>query len=174
MGAGMGELPPPSPSTRAGEEGHGKTKWVDVSREALAQLPQLADSTVEKAFSAWKKVAWRFRLLNQWCEFVEKNHRHDISEETRRQVIAFSWCVHEILEGFDPAGLKSFPGLKKLSLEELDKDDLGSLPTIFPDSSNPNPMMSFKRSRLTSYKTINREDENMENDSMESVDIVVL
>ena len=72
------------------------------------------------------------------------------------------------------AGLKSFPSLKKLSLEELDKDDLGSLLTIIPESGNPNPMMSFKRSRLTSYETFNRKDENMENDSMESVDIVVL
>ncbi|KAL3719237.1 hypothetical protein ACJRO7_004231 [Eucalyptus globulus] len=47
--------------------------------------------TVSKAITAWKLVlAGRFRLLNQWCGFVE--------------VLAFSRCVHETLEGYDPAG----------------------------------------------------------------------
>ncbi|XP_050381530.1 defective in cullin neddylation protein AAR3 [Argentina anserina] len=61
--------------------------------------------TVPKAISAWRIVlAGRFRLLNQWCEFVEKNQRHNISEDTWRQVLAFSRCVHENLEGYDPEG----------------------------------------------------------------------
>ncbi|GAB2212328.1 hypothetical protein Drorol1_Dr00020288, partial [Drosera rotundifolia] len=61
--------------------------------------------TVSRAVSAWRLVlAGRFRLLNHWCDFVEKNQRHNISEDTWRQVLAFSRCVHEDLEGYDAAG----------------------------------------------------------------------
>ncbi|KAI3813220.1 hypothetical protein L1987_17939 [Smallanthus sonchifolius] len=61
--------------------------------------------TVNRAIMAWKFVlSGRFRLLNQWCSFVEKNQRHNISEDTWRQVLAFSRCVHENLEGYDPEG----------------------------------------------------------------------
>lgn len=61
--------------------------------------------TVSKAIAAWKLVlVGRFRLLNQWCDFVEKNQRYNISEDTWRQVLAFSRCVHENLEGYDPEG----------------------------------------------------------------------
>lgn len=66
------------------------------------------------------------------------------------------------------AGLKSLPGLKRKSLEDLDKDDLGSLITIFPDSTNLNPLVSLKRNRLIPYKTANWEDEKMENDNVEN------
>ncbi|EEF30533.1 defective in cullin neddylation protein AAR3 isoform X2 [Ricinus communis] len=61
--------------------------------------------TVSKAVTAWRLVlAGRFRLLNQWCEFVQENQRHNISEDTWQQVLAFSRCVHENLEGYDPEG----------------------------------------------------------------------
>ncbi|KAI4366683.1 hypothetical protein MLD38_022530 [Melastoma candidum] len=61
--------------------------------------------TVSKAIAAWKLVlSGRFRLLNQWCDFVEKNHRYNISEDTWQQVLAFSHCVHESLEGYDSEG----------------------------------------------------------------------
>lgn len=61
--------------------------------------------TVSRAITAWRLVlAGRFRLLNQWCDFVENNQRHNISEDTWRQVLAFSRCVHENLEGYDPEG----------------------------------------------------------------------
>ncbi|KAL8172350.1 hypothetical protein V2J09_024154 [Rumex salicifolius] len=61
--------------------------------------------TVSRAIAAWKLVLFgRFRLLNQWCDFVEKNQRHNISEDTWGQVLAFSRCVHEDLEGYDPGG----------------------------------------------------------------------
>ncbi|CAL5325050.1 hypothetical protein CsSME_00004218 [Camellia sinensis var. sinensis] len=61
--------------------------------------------TVSKAVTCWRIVlAGRFRLLNQWCDFVEKNQRHNISEDTWKQVLAFSRCVHENLEGYDPEG----------------------------------------------------------------------
>lgn len=61
--------------------------------------------TVSRAIMAWKLVlSGRFRLLDQWCSFVENNQRHNISEDTWRQVLAFSRCVHENLEGYDPEG----------------------------------------------------------------------
>ncbi|KAJ4960444.1 hypothetical protein NE237_020354 [Protea cynaroides] len=61
--------------------------------------------TLSRAIAAWRLVlAGRFRLVNQWCEFVEKNQRHNISEDTWQQVLAFSRCVHEDLEGYDPKG----------------------------------------------------------------------
>ncbi|KAF7135430.1 hypothetical protein RHSIM_Rhsim08G0070200 [Rhododendron simsii] len=61
--------------------------------------------SVSRAAMSWRLVlAGRFRLLNQWCDFVEKNQRHNISEDTWRQVLAFSRCVHENLEGYDPEG----------------------------------------------------------------------
>ncbi|CAA0828414.1 Domain of unknown function (DUF298 [Striga hermonthica] len=61
--------------------------------------------TVSRAVMAWRLVlSGRFRLLDQWCNFVEKHQRHNISEDTWRQVLAFSRCVHENLEGYDPEG----------------------------------------------------------------------
>ncbi|XP_074376688.1 defective in cullin neddylation protein AAR3 isoform X2 [Apium graveolens] len=61
--------------------------------------------TVSRAVTAWRLVlAGRFRLLNEWCNFVEKNQRHNISEDTWRQVLSFSRCVHENLGGYDPEG----------------------------------------------------------------------
>ncbi|XXG38936.1 hypothetical protein AAC387_Pa01g0023 [Persea americana] len=61
--------------------------------------------TVSRAVAAWRLVlAGRFRLLNQWCGFVEKHQRHNISEDTWQQLLAFSRCVREDLEGYDPRG----------------------------------------------------------------------
>ncbi|XP_017238104.1 defective in cullin neddylation protein AAR3 isoform X3 [Daucus carota subsp. sativus] len=61
--------------------------------------------TVSRAVTAWRLVlAGRFRLLNEWCNFVEKHQRHNISEDTWRQVLSFSRCVHENLGGYDPEG----------------------------------------------------------------------
>lgn len=61
--------------------------------------------TVDKAIVAWKLVLkGRFRLLNEWCTFVQKHQKHNISEDTWQQVLAFSRCVHEDLEGYDPKG----------------------------------------------------------------------
>ncbi|CAI9109715.1 OLC1v1009588C1 [Oldenlandia corymbosa var. corymbosa] len=61
--------------------------------------------TVSRAVMAWRLVlAGRFRLLNDWCNFIEENQRHNISEDTWRQVLAFSRCVQDNLEGYDPEG----------------------------------------------------------------------
>ncbi|MCL7048189.1 hypothetical protein MKW94_021653 [Papaver nudicaule] len=61
--------------------------------------------TISKAIAAWKLVlSGRFRLLKQWCDFVEKHQRHNISEDTWYQILAFSRCVHEDLEGYDCKG----------------------------------------------------------------------
>ncbi|XP_058083357.1 defective in cullin neddylation protein AAR3-like isoform X2 [Magnolia sinica] len=60
---------------------------------------------VRRAVAVWRLVlTGRFRLLNQWCEFVEKHHRHNISEDTWQQLLPFSRCIHEDLEGYDPKG----------------------------------------------------------------------
>lgn len=61
--------------------------------------------SVNRAVSAWRLVlAGRFRLLNQWCSFVEGHQRHNISADTWQQVLAFSRCVNEDLDGYDPKG----------------------------------------------------------------------
>lgn len=61
--------------------------------------------SVRRAVMAWRLILdGRFRLLHQWCDFVEKKQRHNISQDTWRQVLAFSHCVHENLEGYDPQG----------------------------------------------------------------------
>ncbi|KAG4173614.1 hypothetical protein ERO13_A11G069700v2 [Gossypium hirsutum] len=61
--------------------------------------------TISRAVAAWRLVlAGRFRLLDKWCNFVEEYQRHNISEDTWQQVLAFSRCVHENLEGYDPEG----------------------------------------------------------------------
>lgn len=61
--------------------------------------------TVSRAITAWRLVlAGRFRLLNQWCCFVEEHQRHNISVDTWQQVLAFSRCVNEDLDGYDPKG----------------------------------------------------------------------
>ncbi|XP_061347398.1 defective in cullin neddylation protein AAR3 [Gastrolobium bilobum] len=61
--------------------------------------------TVSRAVTAWKLVlAGRFPLLHPWCDFVEKNQRYNISEDTWQQVLAFSWCTRDNLEAYDPEG----------------------------------------------------------------------
>ncbi|KAL0332080.1 UNVERIFIED_CONTAM: DCN1-like protein [Sesamum calycinum] len=81
--------------------------------------------TVSRAVMAWRLVlAGRFRLLNEWCDFVEKNHRHNISEDTWRQVLAFSRCVHENLEGYDPEVEESDP---------FDAMSVGAWPILIDD-----------------------------------------
>ncbi|KQK15075.1 uncharacterized protein LOC100832928 [Brachypodium distachyon] len=61
--------------------------------------------TIQKAVAAWRIVLnGRFRLLDRWCNFVEKYQRHNISEDAWQQLLAFSRCVNEDLEGYDPKG----------------------------------------------------------------------
>ncbi|XP_019420278.1 PREDICTED: uncharacterized protein LOC109330511 isoform X2 [Lupinus angustifolius] len=61
--------------------------------------------TVSKAVTAWKLIlSGRFPLLHQWCDFVEKNQRYNISEDTWQQVLAFSWYTRDSLEGYDREG----------------------------------------------------------------------
>ncbi|CAA6664526.1 unnamed protein product [Spirodela intermedia] len=61
--------------------------------------------TVNRAIIAWRLVlTGRFRLINHWCDFVEKHQRHNISLDTWQQLLGFSRCVNEDLEGYDPKG----------------------------------------------------------------------
>ncbi|KAK1307893.1 hypothetical protein QJS10_CPA09g01525 [Acorus calamus] len=63
------------------------------------------DNAVSSAVAAWKLVlSGRFRLLNEWCDFVENHYRHSISEDTWNQLLAFTRCVHEDFERYDPTG----------------------------------------------------------------------
>ncbi|KAF2299446.1 hypothetical protein GH714_031975 [Hevea brasiliensis] len=114
--------------------------------------------TVSKAVTAWRLVlAGRFRLLNQWCDFVEENQRHNISEDTWQQVLAFSRCVHENLEGYDPEGLKVTPGLKR-KLPSLRNEEMESSDSLVSGYTNLNLMSNSKRSRLISQRLLNWED----------------
>ncbi|KAH9294660.1 hypothetical protein KI387_038248 [Taxus chinensis] len=57
---------------------------------------------VSTSIEAWRLVfTGRFRLLDQWCDFVQKNQRHSISEDTWRGLLDFSRSVPENLEGYD-------------------------------------------------------------------------
>jgi DCN1-like protein 1/2 len=61
--------------------------------------------TIQRAVAAWKIVLnGRFRLLDRWCNFVDKYQRHNISEDTWQQILDFSRCVNVDLEGYDPRG----------------------------------------------------------------------
>ncbi|XP_068643246.1 defective in cullin neddylation protein AAR3 [Aristolochia californica] len=61
--------------------------------------------SVSMAVDAWRLVLnGRFRLLNQWCDFVEKYQCHSISKDTWQQLLPFSKCVQEDLGGYDPKG----------------------------------------------------------------------
>ncbi|KAL5167349.1 DCN1-like protein 2 [Glycine soja] len=61
--------------------------------------------TVSRAVTAWKLVlAGRFSLLHPWCDFVEKNQRYNIYEDTWQQVLAFSGFTHDSLDAYDPEG----------------------------------------------------------------------
>ncbi|XP_078441169.1 defective in cullin neddylation protein (DUF298) [Wolffia australiana] len=61
--------------------------------------------SVRKAVTAWRLILpGRFRLLNQWCDFVEKHQRHNISFDTWQQLLGFSRCVNEDLDGYDSEG----------------------------------------------------------------------
>ncbi|KAE8699679.1 putative starch synthase [Hibiscus syriacus] len=106
---------------------HSRTLIFDKLRKLMLQLDLTADFsefscfydfvffmcrengqkniTVRRAVAAWRLVlAGRFRLLDKWCKYVEENQHHNISEDTWQQVLAFSRCVHENLEGYDPEG----------------------------------------------------------------------
>lgn len=61
--------------------------------------------SVATALEAWRlALTGRFRLLDQWCSFVQVHQRHAISEDTWRQVLEFSRSVHEDLSNYDPEG----------------------------------------------------------------------
>ncbi|KAF0906879.1 hypothetical protein E2562_013271 [Oryza meyeriana var. granulata] len=47
--------------------------------------------SVQRAVGAWRMVLnGRFRLLDRWCNFVEKYQRYNISEDVWQQLLAFS------------------------------------------------------------------------------------
>ncbi|CAK9874319.1 unnamed protein product [Sphagnum jensenii] len=61
--------------------------------------------SVSTAIDAWRlSLTGRFRLLDQWCAFVQVHQQHAISEDTWRQVLEFSRNVHEDLSNYDREG----------------------------------------------------------------------
>jgi DCN1-like protein 1/2 len=46
----------------------------------------------------------RFRLLDEWCAFIQVHQQHAILEDTWREVLEFSRRVHEDLSNYDPEG----------------------------------------------------------------------
>jgi DCN1-like protein 1/2 len=62
--------------------------------------------SVSTAIDAWRlSLTGRFRLLDQWCAFVQVHQQHAISEDTWRQVLEFSRNVHEDLSNYDREGI---------------------------------------------------------------------
>ncbi|KAK2351917.1 DCN1 protein [Trifolium repens] len=85
---------------------------------------------VSKALTAWKLVLnGRFPLLRPWCDFVEKNQRHNISEDTWQQVLSFSLCTRDNLDAYDPEG--AWPVLIDDFVEHMYR-----LPGSYYDNSN--------------------------------------
>ncbi|XP_060672487.1 defective in cullin neddylation protein AAR3 isoform X2 [Ziziphus jujuba] len=85
-----------------GEEGYRKNNDLQMatySKEALDQLLRLIESRLHARVSIFDEL---LKLMSQLD--LMKNQRHNISEDTWRQVLAFSRCVHENLEGYDPEG----------------------------------------------------------------------
>ncbi|KAK8985037.1 hypothetical protein V6N11_082654 [Hibiscus sabdariffa] len=61
--------------------------------------------TVSRVVAAWRlSLVGMFQLLNKWCNSVEENQHHNISEDTWQQVLIFSRWVHKNLQGFDHEG----------------------------------------------------------------------
>lgn len=60
----------------------------------------LQHKLVDDAISVFIKIDLLVYSLD-----LQKNQRYNISEDTWRQVLAFSRCVHENLEGYDPEGI---------------------------------------------------------------------
>ncbi|KAK8357253.1 hypothetical protein V6Z12_A05G407400 [Gossypium hirsutum] len=157
--------------------------------------------TVSWAVAAWRFVlAGRFRLLNQWCDFVEKNQRHNISEDTWQQVLAFTRFVHETLEGYDPedehmyriSGSNKDTNLfcsygdsrfrsyayddslpvpeLKRKLRECNNDKMESSEPLFSSSSNSNCTSKSKR-RLILCRSDDRADNLPQDSCGESMEI---
>ncbi|KAI5060281.1 hypothetical protein GOP47_0024701 [Adiantum capillus-veneris] len=60
---------------------------------------------VSTAVEAWHlSMTGRFKLLEQWCAFVQRHQRHAISEDTWRQLLEFSQNVNDDLSNYDPEG----------------------------------------------------------------------
>ncbi|KVH92693.1 Defective-in-cullin neddylation protein [Cynara cardunculus var. scolymus] len=70
-----------------------------LARDALSKLLELVELRVHKRMSILEEISVLMSRLN-----LMNNQRHNISEDTWRQVLAFSRCVHENLEGYDPEG----------------------------------------------------------------------
>lgn len=71
----------------------------------MCRDPGQKNISVSTAIAGWRlALTGRFRLLDQWCAFVQVHQRHAVSEDTWRQVLEFSRSVHEDLSNYDVEG----------------------------------------------------------------------
>ncbi|XP_022774492.1 uncharacterized protein LOC111316696 isoform X2 [Durio zibethinus] len=85
-----------------GEEGYrqdDESQRSKLSREALNQLLKMVESRMITRTAIFDEL---LKLMLQ-LDLTENQH-HNVSEDTWQQVLAFSRCVHENLEGYDPEG----------------------------------------------------------------------
>ena len=53
----------------------------------------------------WKVLlTGKWALVDEWCEFLEKDHGKPITHDTWSQALEFSRQIGPDLEGYDPAG----------------------------------------------------------------------
>ncbi|KAJ4832966.1 hypothetical protein Tsubulata_010138 [Turnera subulata] len=131
--------------------------------------------TVNKAVTAWKLVLpGRFRLLKEWCDFVQKNQRYNISEDTWQQVLAFSRCVHENLEGYDSEG--AWPVLIDEFVEHMYRISSSNKETNFfcncGASESQSPVLEDSLPGLKITPGSKRKLPHFQNDEMETSDIL--
>ena len=57
------------------------------------------------ACAMWKVLlTGKWALVDEWCEFLEKDHGKPITHDTWSQALEFSRQIGPDLEGYDPAG----------------------------------------------------------------------
>ncbi|KAL5198297.1 hypothetical protein ABZP36_001809 [Zizania latifolia] len=136
--------------------------------------------TVQRAVAAWRMVLnGRFRLLDRWCNFVEKYQRYNITEDAWQQLLAFSRCVNEDLEGYDPKG--AWPVLVDDFVEHMHRiyhsSDCSSVMESQSGISNTfrgiNPLPGSKR-KCPTHLNSNEEDVDLSDNFTRSVHLAPL
>ena len=71
----------------------------------FAKEPNQKSLPLEIACTMWKVLlTGKWALVDEWCEFLEKDHGKPITHDTWSQALEFSRQIGPDLEGYDPAG----------------------------------------------------------------------
>ena len=71
----------------------------------FAKEPDQKSLPLEIACAMWKVLlTGKWALVDEWCEFLEKDHGKPITHDTWSQALEFSRQIGPDLEGYDPAG----------------------------------------------------------------------